>query len=346
MPDSDSPADYLLQVLGGKCRTQAVSTAAALGLADRLAAGPRTVAALAAEIGCDAAVLVPVLRLCAGMGFFASPTPDTFVLTERGAALKGSALGPLAEFVGAAEQWDPWARLRDVARGGGGTAFQLAHGTGLYDHLARTPAAAARYDAAIDSFTRHEAEALCAQFDFTEVRTVVDVGGGRGTLLGEVLQRWPHLRGVLFDLPHVAARARPELAARFGARVEALGDDFFRGVPKGHDVYCVKHVLHNWDDERAQALLQRCVEAMGPGGRVLAIETVLAPDNRADLAAMMDLEMQVLLGGRVRRKPELRRLFQAAGLRVEQMTPLVGGSWLLVGSAQLAGADTGGEQWP
>jgi hypothetical protein len=102
-------------------------------------------------------------------------------------------------------------------------------------------------------------------------------------------------------------------------------------MTNGGDVYLVKHVLHNWDDERALSLLRCCVDAMAPRGRVLAIETVLAPDNRADLAAIMDLEMQVLLGGRVRRKPELRRLLQSAGLRVEQMVRLVAGSWLLVG---------------
>ncbi|HZN40212.1 MAG TPA: methyltransferase [Planctomycetota bacterium] len=329
-PESSSPADYLLQVLGGKCCAQAVSTAAALGLAERLESGPRSLETLAAETGCDAVVLAPVLRLCAGLGFFDSPTPDTYALTERGAALKRDALGPLAEFVGAQEQWDAWSRLRDVKRTGG-TAFQGVHGVGLYDYLARTPEAAARYDAAIDSFTRHEALALCSVYDFETARVVVDVGGGRGTLLAEVLQRWPHLRGVLLDLPHVVERARSQLVARFGARVEAHGGDFFESMTKGGDVYLVKHVLHNWDDERALSLLRCCVDAMAKHGRVLAIETVLAPDNRADLAAIMDLEMQVLLGGRVRRKPELRRLLQSAGLRVEQMARLVAGSWLLVG---------------
>ncbi|HEX5050134.1 MAG TPA: methyltransferase [Planctomycetota bacterium] len=330
MPEADSPAEYLLQVLGGKCRAQAVSTAAALGLADHLAAGPRSIASLAEVTGCDAAVLVSVLRVCAGLGFFDSPSPDTFALTPRGTALQRDSLGALAEFVGSPEQWNPWSALRESARDGG-TAFARTHGAGLYEHLARTPAAAARYDAAIDAFTRHEAEALCGRFSFGGARSVVDLGGGRGSLLAEVLQRWPHLRAVLFDLPHVVERAMPELRRRFGERVTGHGGDFFGEVPNGHDAYLVKHVLHNWDDDRAQALLRRCAGAMADGGRVLAIETVLAPDNRADLAAMMDLEMQVLLGGRVRRKPELRRLFQAAGLRVEQMVPLVGGSWLLAG---------------
>jgi hypothetical protein len=331
-PEPRTPADKLLQLLGGKCRVQAVSTVAALGIADRLAAGPRSIASLADELGCDPGVLTSLLRLVAGLGFFSSPEPGVYALAEDGRALCADQLGPLAAFLGAPDQWDPWARLRDAARGGE-IAFVRTHGVGLYEYLAREPAAAARYDAAIDAFTRHEAAALCGGFAFAGIAHIVDVGGGRGTLLAEILQRHPHLRGTLFDLPHVVDRALPALAARFGDRVAAHGGDFFVAVPNGADAYLVKHVLHNWDDERALAVLKNCAAAMAPGGTVLVIETVLSPDDRADLAAMLDLEMMVVLGGRERRKPELRRLFAAAGLSLAAMQPLVSGSWLLVGNA-------------
>jgi len=327
-PESGSPAEYLMYVLGGKGRAQAVSTAAAWRLADRLADGPRTAASLAEEIGCDAAALASVLRVCAGLGFFADARPGEYTVTERGQALRADALGPMAEFVGSSEQWDPWARLREVR--GEATAFELANGAGLYEWMAQHPAAAGRYDAAIDAFTRHEAAALTKAFDFAAVRQVLDVGGGRGTLMAEVLATWPSVRGVLFDLPHVVERARPALVARFGDRVQCQGGDFFAAVPAGADVCLLKHVLHNWNDERAGELLRRCAGSLAPGGRILAMETILSPDNRADMAAMLDLEMQVLLAGRARRKPELRRLFHEAGLSIEQFVPLTAGSWLLV----------------
>lgn len=326
-------ADHLLRLLGGKCRVQALSTVAALGIADRLVAGPRTIAALAAESGCTEAVLAPLLRLTAGLGFFDSPQPGTYALTEVGHVLRKEQLGPLAAFVGAPDQWDPWARLRDVAKDGG-VAFQRTFGQGLYDHMAHDEAAAARYDAAIDSFTRHEAAALSEAFDFAPFDSVVDIGGGHGSLLLEVLRRWTHLRGVLFDLPHVATRATARLVGELGNRVRCEGGDFLRAIPRGVSVQLLKHVLHNWDDERALQLLQRCREALPTGGRLLVIETILAPDNRADLASMLDLEMMVLLGGRERRKPELRRLLTAAGLELEVMEPLVSGSWLLVARAK------------
>lgn len=327
--EPSTPAEHLLDILGGKARVQAISTAAALGLADVLANGPRTVPSLAAELGCREDVLATVLRMVAGLGFFTSPEPGVYALTERGQVLRRDQLGPLATFVGAPEQWDPWARLRDAARGGD-VAFVQTFGHGLYQHVAANDAAAARYDAAIDAFTRHEAAALCRTFDFTAAREVLDVGGGHGTLLLEVLRHHGQLRGTLFDLPHVAERALPRLRAELGERVRTHGGDFFATIPRGADVLLCKHVLHNWDDERAAVLLQRCAEALPAGGRLLVIETILAPDNRADLAAMLDLEMMVLLGGRERRKPELRRMLSAAGLSLAAMEPLVSGSWLLV----------------
>lgn len=334
--EPSTPAEHLLDILGGKARVQAISTAAALGVADVLANGPRTVPSLAQELGCREDVLTTVLRMVAGLGFFTSPEPGLYALTDRGHVLKRDQLGPLATFVGASEQWNPWSHLRDAARGGE-VAFVRTFGHGLYDHVAADDAAAARYDAAIDAFTRHEAESLCRTFDFADAREVIDVGGGHGTLLFEVLRRNGHLRGVLFDLPHVAERALPRLRGELGDRVRTHGGDFFAAIPHGADVLLLKHVLHNWDDDRAAVLLRRCAEAMPAGGRLLVIETILAPDNRADLAAMLDLEMMVLLGGRERRKPELRRMLAASGLSLSSMEPLVSGSWLLVAEKRATG---------
>jgi len=332
--EGQTSAERLLHVLGGKVQAQAVSTVAWLGVADALALGPRSIESLAEEIDCRMDVLASLLRMVAGLGFFSSPEPGVYQLTEFGQALKRDQLGPLAAFVGAPEQWDPWSRLRDAARGGD-VAFVRAFGHGLYDHVAKDEPAALRYDAAIDSFTKHEAEALGRAVDFRAVHEVLDVGGGRGTLLLQLLMQNVGLSGVLFDLPHVVERAMPRLRASVGERARGVGGDFFCALPRGADVILLKHVLHNWNDDRASELLRRCAEALAPGGRLLLIDTVLAPDNRADLAAMLDLEMMVLLGGRERRKPELRRLLASVGLTVSAMQPLVSGSWLFVATRRL-----------
>lgn len=328
-----SDADLLLDLLGGKQRAQALSTAAALGIADRLAAAPDTAANLGAAIGCDTAGLDSLLRLLAGLGFLSNPEPDRYALTPLGRTLCSDALGPLAAFVGAPEQWDPWSRLRDSLRrpGADTTAFARTFGTDVYRHLAADADAARRYDHAIDAFTRHEARCLGDRLELQDARCVVDIGGGRGTLLRELLARWPHLRGVLFDLPHVVAAAAPSLEAALPGRISTAGGDFFAGVPAGGDVYLLKHVLHNWDDARAERLLGNCARAMAQGGRVVVIGALLSPDNRPDLARLLDLEMRVMTGGRERRKPELRRLFTSAGLTLQRLEPLTAASWLWVG---------------
>lgn len=325
-----SPTETLLQLLGSKARLQAVSTFAALGLAEAFADGPRSLDSLAAERQLDPGVLRALLRMTAGLGYLESPAPGSYALTPAGKLLRQDQLGALAAFVGSREQWDPWSALRDVA-GGGDTAFARRFGRNLYAQLAADGDAAARYNRAIDAYTAHEAAALCQHYDFGACQHLVDVGGGCGSLLRALLQRWPQLRGTLVDLPHVVAAAEPSLTAQFGERLQCWGGDFFADLPAGHDTYLCKHVLHNWDDARAVTLLRRCAGAMTADGRVLAIEYALAPDDRSDLAATMDLEMLVLNGGAVRRRPELRRLFQAAGLRVARVLPLGDGNWLFEG---------------
>ncbi len=325
-------AQELLQVLSGKYRVQALSTVASLGIPDLLASRPWALDELAAKLECDADGLDRLLRFTVGLGYLAFEEPNRFSLTFSGKQLCSDALGPLATFVGSPEQWDPWARLRESLQSkAASTPFEETFGVDLYKYLAAEPEAARRYDLAIDSFTQQEARELSAKFDFAGHECLVDVGGGRGKLLQEVLSHWPELKGVLCDLPHVIERVEKTLSPEFASRVTLERGDFFESLPQGHDLYCLKHVLHNWDDERATALLAACANALRPGGRVLVIEAILTPDNRFDFARVMDLEMGVLTPGRARRKPEFRQMFRAAGLKLESVQA-IGSSWLLVGA--------------
>lgn len=322
---------FLLDVLAGRCRAQVVSTAAALGLADRLASGPRRVAELAQEVGCDASELGRLLDFLVCLGLCARGAEGIYSLTVRGQALRRERLGPLAAFLGAPEMWNPWSALRQTLTSRDGSAFARTHGETLYEYLERRPETAARYDTAIDAFTRREAQALAEHFDFSTLETLVDVGGGRGTTLAVLLERWPRLRGILHELPHVAAAARAGIPGSLARRLEIRAGDFRHDVPTAVDAYLLKHVLHNWDDGSATALLRRCVAGLLPHGRLLVIEAILSPHAHVDTARLLDLEMLVLTGGRERRKPELRRLFQASGLVLEHCRPLTPESWLLVG---------------
>lgn len=323
--------EKLLRLLGGKWVAAAISAAASLGVADALDV-PRTAEQLAAMLQCDADRLDRLLRVLAGEGLLHRDRDDRFSLTATGAALRADALGPLATYVGSPSQWGPWAELAPSIRGGA-SAFERFHGADLFTYLDGDANASELYHTAVDAFTRRQARALTEAFDFGPYATVADIGGGLGTLLVEVLTDAPHLQGVLFDRPSVVAQAEPRIAdSSVAGRVRFEGGSFLETVPGEADVYVVKHVIHNWADEEAARILCLCAENAGPDGRVLVIEGLLLPGNRRDATRLLDLEMLALCGGgHERSKPEMRRLFASAGLRLESAAPLLGGTRLLVG---------------
>ena len=327
-------ADWLLYELGGKHRAQVLSTLAAIGLPDQLRAlGSATVATLGELLGCDLADLDSLMRAATGMTCLREEPPGTFALTARGEQLCTDSLGAFASFLGSKPQWDAWSRLREgIKDPSRKTPFDRTFEVSYYDFFQQNPEAANEYDAAIDAFTRFEARLLLEAVDLTHRRCLVDVGGGRGTLLRELLPAAPEARGILIDLPHVIAATAAHLPDNLPANVEAIAGDFFQQVPEGGDVYLIKHVLHNWSDDRAVELLRSCQRAKAPGGIVVVIDALLHPDNRPDLARMLDLEMRVLCGGRERRKPEMRRLLADAGLRLQQAQELTSATWLFVAS--------------
>lgn len=320
-----------MQLLAGKWITAAVSAAARLGIAEALET-PKSSADLAADLGCQPSSLERLLRVLAAEGLL-TIEDQLFALTETGAYLRKDQLGELANFVGAPFMWDPWTHLDRGIRDGR-SAFSHATGAELFEYLQNNDDDAALYHRAVDAFTRREARALAHEFDFSAATNVVDLGGGLGTLVKELLTAWPHLRGTLFDQPHVIEQARAGLAdTGFSERIDLYSGDFTESVPPGRDIYVVKHVIHNWPDDVATQILRNCAQAMSDGGRVLVVEGILLPGVRKDGTRLLDLEMMVLCGeGRERTKQEFRSLFRAAGLRLERTIPIAGTTRLLIGS--------------
>lgn len=320
-----SPSERLLSLLSGQWISQALSTAASLGIADTLALGPLSLDDLARALECHPGMLGRLMAALVAEEVFAVDEAGRFSLTPIGAELTQDRLRPLAVFIGSESQWTSWSALPKALRTGR-SAFELTHGADLYTWLRDHPEDARRYDEGIDPFTTEQAVLLAEHYDFSECRRVVDLGGGRGRLLIELLRRWPHLHGTLFDVPHVIEAARPYIeASGFAARATLQGGDFFRAVPDGADVYVLKHVLHNWSDERAVELLSRSREAMSEHGRVLVVEGVLLPTPARGMSRLMDLEMMVLFGdGRERSKADMKRLFDRAGLKLEPYTAPLG----------------------
>lgn len=321
--EHDDPDRQILSLLAGKWLAAAVCAAATLGLPDALANGPRSLDALARELGCDPAALARLLRVLAGERLVRQNEHREFELLPAGRSLCRDRLGRLARYVGSPIGWDPWSDLPHAVRTGE-SAFAKRYGAPLFEHLDRHAGEAAIYDAAIESFASREEAAIAEAYDFAAARRVLDVGGGRGGLLVALLERHPHLAGILLERPNAAREATHAFArAGLAERCEVVVDDFFESLPGGADHIVLKHIVHSWDDETATKLLARCGAAVGAEGRVLIVEGVLLRDGRRDLTSMLDLEMLVLCGpGRERTKPELRRLFSAAGLELLANHPL------------------------
>jgi SAM-dependent methyltransferase len=321
----------LLELLSGKWVTAAISAAAELGLADVLAERAMELQELAEALACDAGALTRLLRVLSGEGLVELDPQGRYSLTAVGGQLRQGKLRDLARFIGAPFVWSPWAALPEALRSNV-SAFEATHGASLFEYLDSHAEDARIYHTAVDAFTRREAHALIEAFDFSQIETVVDVGGGLGTLLTELAARWPAMRCVLYDRPAVVKQAREGVArAPLSDRIEAIGGDFFSSVPVGADAYVVKHVVHNWGDEQAIALLRRCAAGLRPGGHVLIVESILLPGNRRDGTPLLDLEMLVLCGaGRERSKPEFRTLLRRAGLKLVSTRDLAGMARLLI----------------
>jgi hypothetical protein len=245
--------------------------------------------------------------------------------TEASERLRPSAPGsPHARLVLYGEPWW-WA-----AAGGlyetvmtGAPAFDRIHGAALFDWLQEHPEAGATFDAHMTAMTGGEAEAVVAVAELPQSGTVVDVGGGRGTLLAAILRAHPRLRGVLFDQPHVVADANlPE-------RCEAVAGSFFELVPAGAEVYVLKDIVHDWDDERALAILRTVRTAIPGDGRLLVIERALPPGDAPAPGKLVDITMLLITGGRERTRDEYARLLSRAGFRLDRVAPTAAGTDVL-----------------
>lgn len=312
------------QMLDGYRMTQLVFVAAKLGLADLLATGPLSVEELAARTGAQAGALERVLRTLASLGVLAEQAPRRFALTPLGDLLRADrtdTMRPLALMAGE-EAYRSWAEaLMCVMTGAPG--FDRVYGANRFAYLAAHPETATDFNQSMSQISRQDAEALVAAYDFSVARTVVDIGGGQGRLLATVLGAYPALRGVLFDQPQVVAGAASLLeAAGVADRCERVGGDFFAAVPPEGDVYVMRSVVHDWDDERCVTILRRCAEALRPDAKLLVIEPVISSEQAPPAILLRDLQMLVMTGGRERTAEEFEALFAAAGLALLRIIPI------------------------
>jgi hypothetical protein len=314
----------LVQMIFGAMISQAVGTAARLGIADVIGDGERTVAEVAASTGTDPGATTRLLRALASQGLFTETSRDTFALTPAGALLRRDRPDSVHAFatmftdnalVGA------WQRLDDAV-GTGNTTFEAVFGTDFFAHLRANPALSATFNASMSAGTRLTATVLPDHYPFDRFTTVADIGGGDGTLLAAILDKHRGLRGILYDSEEGGAQASTTLS---GYDVTIRTGDFFAEAPAGADLYLIKSVLHDWDDDRCVTILRNCREVIPAHGRLLIVEPVL-PDtvdgSMAPVVYLSDLNMLTILGGRERTRAEFEELCLRAGFTLTDVIQL------------------------
>ena len=321
------PDAELLRLIFGKNISMAIAVVAKLRVADLLADGPQTLADLAARTETHTPSLYRVLRTLASVGIFAEQADGRFALTPMGEYLRTGVRGSLrgiADLTCSDWSWRPWSKMLETVRTGR-AAFDSVFGESVFDYLGKHPDESAVFNEGMTGFTSNVAPAVAEAYDFSAFKTVVYVGGGHGVLLSTILQAYAGVNGIVFDSPDVVAGAEEAIRkAGLTGRCRAVGGDFFQGVPAGGDAYLMKHIIHDWPDDKATTILRRCREGVNAGGKLLLVEMVIAPADAPDLGKLIDLEMLAIAGGRERTEVEYRQLLAGAGWRLTRVVPTAG----------------------
>jgi hypothetical protein len=319
------------ELIYGFCASQCLYVAAKLRIPDLLGEGERSVSDLASSAHCDPGALRRLLQTLSVHGLFEQQPEDRFSLTPLGALLTSDALdSKLPEVLHAIgpDLWAAWGRLEDAIQTGE-AAYRSAVGMGVWEYRAHDADRGRQFDQMTASLAARQGAILLKHCDLSGVETVVDIGGGVGTFLGDILSKRPGLRGVLFDLPQVVAEA-PKVLSGLGVqeRCEVRPGSFLESVPSGFDVYVMRAVLHDWNDPSATAILKNCRAAMGKAARLVLIEAVLQA-GQSKLAHLSDLHMLVVHGGKERTLEEFQRLFASTGFELSKSVTTLTGSTLI-----------------
>ena len=318
------PQLAVLQMASGYWVSRSIYVAAKLGIADLLKDSPKSCDELATATGTNAPSLYRVLRALASLGVFAETQPNHFTLTPLAACLQSDVPSSVRAFVImlGEEHYRVWGDLMHGVQTGG-SPFEHVYGMNVFEYYAQNPEPAKIFDEAMTNGSVLESAAIAASYDFSSIQTLVDVAGGEGLLIASILKSNPTLKGVLFDQPSVIERAKPFLEAEgVLERCQLAAGNFFESVPEGGDAYILKHIIHDWDDERAIAILKQCHNVMPANGKVLVAEQVIPPGNQPFKGKLIDLNMLVMTdGGRERTEAEYRALFEKAGFKLTRIVP-------------------------
>lgn len=323
MADTESnPQNALFHLLLAPIACQAIGTVARLGVADQFTGDPLTTTTIAELVGANADHLRRVLRVLADVGMFTPAGPDAWGITPMGELLRSNIAGSMRHMAIIQTDhahWSSTGRMFDCVTTGQPQAT-AALGEPIWEYYQKNPEDADSFSKAMANVSAMAMEHVLAHYDFSGARTIVDVGGAYGALLAAILREEPEPAGILFDLPHVVAQA-DQILGDVSPRVSKVGGSFLDGELPAGDLYTLKHILHDWNDETCLTILRAIRRAMNPGAKLLVVEFHVPDENATGPVIRLDLLMMVVLDGKERTQAEFADLFARAGLRLTRTIP-------------------------
>jgi hypothetical protein len=316
-----APGAQMTQMLFGKHITYSLSAVARLGVADHMGVTPVLTETLAEKVGVHAPSLYRVMRMLASLGVFAEPETGMFALTPLGELLRTDAPGSMRYL--AIQFGDPWGsrpfeHFTECIRTGQ-EAVTMAWGKNIFELLRELPDQAETFNRSMTNLSGMERTAILEGYDFSGIGRLADIGGGHGTFLSAIVERYDNMLGVLYDLPQVVA------GAQVSARIQIESGSFFERVPAGCDAYLMKHIIHDWDDARCLRILELVAAQLPAHGKVLVCDPIVSDQPVPEMAKLLDIEMLILTaGGKERTEAEFADLFRSAGLRLNRIARTAG----------------------
>lgn len=319
------PTAVVMQMAMSFIVSQAISVAAKLHIADYLKDGAKTLAELAQSTGAHEPSLYRLMRGLTSAGVFVKNEDGRFANNELSDVLREDhpeSIRAAAHMICDHEHWTAHGNMLHSVKTGE-IAFDYTFGMPVFPYFSEHPKVAEVFDNAMTSFSAPIAEAVAKTYDFSEADTIADIGGGHGYLLSKILQTAPDARGVLFDQPQVIEGAGNILKKKGTAeRVATVSGDFFAEIPVEADIYLMKFILHDWNDEQSETILKNIAKSAKTGAKVLLVELVVEEDDNApSLSKVMDLNMLVMTGGKERTAKEYAELFERSGFRLTNVIP-------------------------
>ena len=311
------PQALLAQMTFGFIVSQAISVAAKLCIADHLNNGAKTAAELAVLTETHAPSLFRVMRALTSVGIFSKDADGKFANAPMGDFLRSDhpeSLRGIAQMICDREHWTAHGNMMQSVKTGE-NGFEFTFGQPFFEYAVSHPEVAQIFDDAMTSFSRGIAHAVAAVYDFSGAETIADIGGGHGILLSTILQANEHAGGILFDQLQVVE------GAKVSDPVKAVGGDFFAEIPVSADVYLMKHIIHDWNDEQSNTILENLSKSAKSGAKLLLIESVVEEDDSPSMSKIMDLNMLVATGGKERTATEYAALLERNGFKLTAVYP-------------------------